>query len=164
MLYHLSKENMNGKILYPRIPKFAATLNDPGYENNQTPRICFSSSISGAYRALKTCEGGPSIMYVHVPDGPINPANIIKCTEADVYDSIVTGEYWITEPVKMKCIAKIYITYNYQLSGLKKHWHSDGNWDVKHHVHFRYIERYDDITEQLCEAIKKGLKNALRIC
>lgn len=48
MIYHLSKDP-NIRIMTPRIPHFTAT----GFEDENTPRICFSTSINGCLNALE---------------------------------------------------------------------------------------------------------------
>jgi len=101
-------------------------------------------------------------MYVHIPDCDIKPENIKKCEESDVYDSIVTDEYWVLQPVILKCIAKIYITYRYE-GHRKKYMHSDGNYDYRHHVHFRYIEKYTNENtdnDKIYEAVMTGIKKS----
>ena len=50
-LFHISEEKHHNRIFKPRIPKSAGV--DFG-ENVTIARICFSSSMSGAYRAMVT--------------------------------------------------------------------------------------------------------------
>ena len=75
-LYHLSEENHNNRIFKPRIPKSAA---DNCGENTTIARICFSSSMSGAYRAITDIKDHGDWcyfpLYVHVPE---NIADVIK--------------------------------------------------------------------------------------
>lgn len=100
-LYHLSQTNLDGKTLSPRIPSNYFTQN--GYEDKTTKRVCFTPSIDKALRALsKNCTGIE--LYVHIPykEYPIS-----KPTTKQVPDCKVTGELWIIEPVKLKCIGKI---------------------------------------------------------
>lgn len=100
-LYFISENNMDGKILQPRIPNNYFTKN--GYEENQTKRVCFSTSIDKCLMALSmNCKGKE--YYVHQPVGEYR---IINPTIKDVPDSKITGEKWITSPVKIKCVSKI---------------------------------------------------------
>ena len=100
-LYFISENNMDGKILQPRIPNNYFTQN--GYEENQTKRVCFSTSIDKCLMALSmNCKGKE--YYVHQPVGEYT---IINPTIKDVPDSKITGEKWITSPVKIKCVSKI---------------------------------------------------------
>ena len=50
ILYHLSSENLDGKVLSPRIPNGWATKHKHPdtkelFEDNTIPRVCFSESI-----------------------------------------------------------------------------------------------------------------------
>ena len=100
-LYFISENNMDGKTLQPRIPNNYFTQN--GYEENQTKRVCFSTSIDKCLMALSmNCKGKE--YYVHQPVGEYT---IINPTIKDVPDSKITGEKWITSPVKIKCVSKI---------------------------------------------------------
>jgi hypothetical protein len=66
-LYHLSDENHNNEVFYPRVPK-TITYN----EDVKTKRICFSSSMSSAFRAHFNYKTGWIIKYVHIPIRPVN--------------------------------------------------------------------------------------------
>lgn len=100
-LYHLSKTNLDGKTLYPRIPSNFLVKN--GYENGKTERVCFAKSIDGSLRGMSQNLKGVEL-YVHVPDGQYN---IYTPNIKEVPDSKITGEVWIKEPVKLRCIGKI---------------------------------------------------------
>ena len=65
-LFHLSEINQNNKIFKPRIPK---TILYEG-ENNTIARICFSSSMSGAFRAISFNYDNfwSEPLYVHIPE------------------------------------------------------------------------------------------------
>ena len=101
--YFLSKENMNGRILQPRIPNNYFTKN--GYEDNTTKRICFAPSINQAIMGLSmNCSGLE--YYVHILD---SECEVYVPTINEVPDSEITGEVWIKRPVRVKCIGKIKI-------------------------------------------------------
>ena len=100
-LYHLSEQNLNDKTLTPRIPDNFLVKN--GYEDKETPRVCFTSSINKSLRAMSQNLKGKEF-YVHIPSGDYET---YKPSTKEVPDSKVTGEVWITEPVKLTCIGKI---------------------------------------------------------
>lgn len=101
MLYHLSKTNMNNKTLTPRIPDNYFTKN--GYEDNKIARVCFTDTIDKSLMAISMrCKGLE--LYVHVP---IEKHSTYKPNTSQVPDSKITGETWIKEPVKIKCIGVI---------------------------------------------------------
>ena len=133
-LYHLSDDNCNNKIFKPRIPKSA--IDDPKYENQKIKRVCFSSSMAGAVRAISYGDVR-FIQYVHVPeniDDIINSGNLYKPDDTEVYDTYYTGEYWVTQKVKMKCI------------GVAEFYYEEGNyWDLQFrpNVKIRWIEKYE---------------------
>ena len=103
-IYHLSQNNLDGKILSPRIPSNFLTKN--GYENNKTKRVCFAKSIDGCLRGMSQNLKGMKF-YVHIPE---DTHAIYTPTLAEVPDCKVTGEVWIKEPVKLKCIGMITVS------------------------------------------------------
>lgn len=110
-LYHISEDNHNGRIFKPRIP--ASTLNE---ENRTIARICFSTSISGAFRAIGFWDGGWSYpYYVHVPEN-INKLvvknKVIIPHEDLVPDQKITNEYWVRDKIKLKCIGMVSLKYD----------------------------------------------------
>lgn len=103
-LVFVSEENFNdGKVLYPRIPK--NFLVDNGYEDDKTPRICFSTSIDKALTALSSNLKGKEL-FVYKPIN-IDDKYIIRPTIEQVPDSGITDEVWYTKTVKVKCVKKI---------------------------------------------------------
>lgn len=90
-LYHLSKDNRDGEILIPRIPK--GHFVDLGYEDDKTPRICFAQSIDGALRALGDRVLNTEL-FIHIAIG--NP-DYYKPTKKEVPDCKITGEIWVKE-------------------------------------------------------------------
>lgn len=100
-LFHLSMNNLDGKVIKPSIPNNFMTKH--GYEESKTKRVCFSSSIDHCLRAFsQNCTGMK--LYVHVPDGEYDTYNP---SLSEVPDVNITSEVWITEPVRMKCIGQI---------------------------------------------------------
>lgn len=103
-LYHLSSRDLDGNILYPKIPDNYFTKN--GYEDAIAKRVCFGPSIDKCLMAMsQNCTGLE--LFVYVPDGKYKTH---KPSAKEVPDSVITGEVWITEPVKLKCIGKIAVT------------------------------------------------------
>lgn len=103
-LIHLSTDNLDGRTLHPRIPE--SRLED---EDSTTSRVCFSSGIAGAIRAM----GRPSfdnILYVHIPSEPVRSLAPIRPTVAQVPDGRKTREWWVTRPVTLKCIGRISVS------------------------------------------------------
>ena len=111
-LYHVALKNMNGKVLTPRVPDNEYIK--WGIEDGETKRVSFSTSVKKCLRAIHGQNVGVE-MYVHVIDTKsINPAtlknNIVYPTKEQVPDSHLTGEVWVTCPVKAKLAHKIKIT------------------------------------------------------
>ena len=108
-LYHLSEVNCDGVTFDPR-PMDKERVMDG--ENWRIPRICVSTSIDGALSALLDCVTMPygKRLWVHVPidiDSLFNSRNVYKPTLKQVPDADVTGEHWLTAPVKMKTIGQV---------------------------------------------------------
>lgn len=97
--YFASKERMNNMIIEPRIPK-----NRLPDENNKIKRICVSQSINGCLTAVGGFKIG-DVVYIHKCqyNDPIQP------DINDVCDVYLTGEVWITEPVKLELFMGICI-------------------------------------------------------
>ena len=120
-LIHLSERFHDGDWFIPRVPRTAAPN-----EDKKIKRVCFSNSISGAYRAIKDCCWY-NVLYVHVPcdiDEIVRCGKLFKPTSEQVYDVGETGEYWVKCKVRLKCIGSIRI------------------WlDRNDNVRFKWIER-----------------------
>ena len=102
-LYHVSENNLDGQILNPKIPSNYMTKN--GYEDNSTPRVCFSTSINGCLAGLSSNIEGKEF-YIMVPDD-ISKYEVLSPGVDEVPDVQITKEKWICEPVTLKCIGKI---------------------------------------------------------
>ena len=99
-LIHLSTDNLDGRTLTPRVP--ASRLDN---EDDTTKRVCFSSSIPGARRALG--HSGEDEHFVHVPDCPMTELKPVRPTSEQVEDAMRNREWWVTRPVRLKCIGKV---------------------------------------------------------
>ena len=146
-LYFISENNMDNKTLNPRIPNNYFTKN--GFEDNKTKRVCFCSSVGNCLKALSmNCKGKE--FFVHIPTGDFN---VVLPTKNQVPDSEITGEKWILNPVKIKCVGKIKVldddkqpgeTFNYGNNSAELY-----GWK------WTYVEKYyeNNCTENLSKYI-----------
>lgn len=108
-LYHLSSENLDGKLLEPRPMDPERVMEG---EDWKLPRICVSNSIGGSVSALVDCVANPFGMkfWVHVPVGleALFKANqVYRPSTKQVPDAETTGEHWLKAPVKLKAIGQV---------------------------------------------------------
>lgn len=130
-LYHISIDNHNGEVFHPRVPDNFG--NEEDYTMN---RVCFSSTISGAYRAITFEDTYGEECYIHIPENIesiVKRGGLYKPDENLVWDSYFTNEYWVRRPVKMKCIGKAKFYYKNKSKIL-------GTWRPR--VIFKWIEKY----------------------
>jgi hypothetical protein len=112
-LYCISKENLDGKLLTPRVPKNYFTEN--GYEDATTPRVCFTPDVGKCLTALsQNCAGQTYYVYE-----PTDRHDVYKPNEFAVPDAKVTDELWVREPVRLKKVGKIYCTGDDGKDGLR---------------------------------------------
>ena len=114
LVFHVSMDkHIDGQVWKPRVPDYLDPYNpeDTGFEDNTTPRICFSTSIEGALNGITVNlqRQSPDTfdkMYVYVPEKPWkeykHKTNKQLVKDKLVYDANVTREVWIMEPVRMK--------------------------------------------------------------
>lgn len=105
-LFHISYENHDGEVFYPRVPQ-----NRMVGEDGCTDRVCLADSLNGCYHGIQ----GPMItglydedyVFVHVVN------NLKELVDTDnlwlpgidrVPDVVETGEIWATGPVELECI------------------------------------------------------------
>lgn len=100
-LYHLSAINLDGQTVFPSIPQNFFTKNN--FEENETKRICFSTSINGCLKGLSQNIEGKEF-FVHVPEGKFF---VFTPSQKYVPDAGITQEKWVMNPVRMFCIGKI---------------------------------------------------------
>lgn len=109
-MYFLSTINKDGETLSPRVPDNFLTRNN--YEDNETPRVCFATSVDKALIALSSNNKGKEF-YIHVPEKKNKKDkgyDVYKPSKKEVPDVKVTGEVWIKEKVKLKCIGSIIVS------------------------------------------------------
>lgn len=97
MLYHISLEDLDGKILYPKVQDNEYT--EAGLEDSVTPRVCFCNTIEGCISALGRNIPYGIIYNVYVPEDS-NLEYVIP-SPISVIDALLTGERWILNPVKV---------------------------------------------------------------
>ena len=99
-LYFIStKENI--KSLSPRIPDNFFTRK--GYEDNKTPRVCFSTDIGKCLMGLSSrCADQKYYVYQ-----PVGEYEVVTPTKKQVPDVEITDEKWICEKVVIECIGEI---------------------------------------------------------
>lgn len=101
-LYFISKERLDeAEVIHPHIPDNYMTQH--GYEDNKTPRVCFSTSIDGCLMGLGKNVSN-QVFYVYQPVGKYK---VITPTIDQVPDVKITKERWICEPVKLIRVGKI---------------------------------------------------------
>ena len=137
--YHLSMDpNLDKKPLVPRIPSWITRemkknknlikdmerlKSDPTFDNGSafeeylTPRVCFSPSIEGCLNAIindteRLNLAGKQI-HVYKPKKPIyqykTKFNKQINKDGDIFDSNITKEMWILEPVELVYIGSIVV-------------------------------------------------------
>lgn len=108
-IYHLSTENHNGDVFEPR---YYDNDNVKAGTERRVKRICFSDSINGCIYSIFPSGAYDVDLYVHVPGSEVT--KVYETTPDDIYDSNITHELWVKEPVTMKCIGKIHISGVYK--------------------------------------------------
>lgn len=103
--YHLSSENLDGLLIYPRVPDNSMVRY--GHEDGVTQRVSFAPTVGQCLRGFAK-DIKDQVFYVHVAS---NTPTYIKPTQKQVPDVQVTGEIWATSPVTMKCIGIIKVTH-----------------------------------------------------
>lgn len=101
--YHISKSNLDGTVLKPRVPESRMDQ-----EDGRKRRVCFSTNIRGCLKAI--CAEyflgfGDDEYYVHVPYN--YKSKVYKPSEKEVPDVKYTREKWFLNKVKLHCVGKI---------------------------------------------------------
>ena len=129
MVFHVTPEkHADGQVWKPRVPDYLDPYNpeETGFEDNTTPRICFSTSIEGALNGITVNlpRQNPDQfdkLYVYIPEKPWkqykHKTNKELVKDKLVYDANVTREVWIMEPVRMKLYGVIRVD---QVSNVKR--------------------------------------------
>lgn len=129
LVFHVTPEkHADGQVWKPRVPDYLDPYNpeETGFEDNTTPRICFSTSIEGALNGITVNipRQNPDQfdkLYVYIPEKPWkeykHKTNKELVKDKLVYDANVTREVWIMEPVRMKLYGVIRVD---QVSDVKR--------------------------------------------
>ncbi|MBO4736442.1 MAG: GNAT family N-acetyltransferase [Paludibacteraceae bacterium] len=129
MVFHVTPEkHADGQVWKPRVPDYLDPYNpeETGFEDNTTPRICFSTSIEGCLNGITVNlpRHNPDQfdkLYVYIPEKPWkeykHKTNKELVNKKLVYDANVTREVWIMEPVRMKLYGVIRVD---QVSNVKR--------------------------------------------
>lgn len=114
LVFHITPDKYaDGQVWEPRVPDYLDPYNpeETGFEDNTTPRICFSTSIEGCLNGITVNlpRHNPDQfdkLYVYIPEKPWkeykHKTNKELVKNKLVYDANVTREVWIMEPVRMK--------------------------------------------------------------
>ena len=136
-LYRISEHSdLDESVLTPRVPK--NFLTDNGYEDNTTPRVCFSTSINGCLRAMSANIKNKDF-YVFTPQGN---HDIYSPTIKEVPDCKITNEKWIKEKVTLKMIGKIHVS-EAKDKGLK-YTYGDNKSAELYDWNWKWIEKYNE--------------------
>ena len=103
-IYHISSVNHNGEVFEPRKYDNENVKNDM---ERYVSRVCFADSIQGCLYSIFPNGAYDADFYVHIPGHDVK---VYATTKDDIYDSEITHELWVKEPVEMKCIGKIHVS------------------------------------------------------
>lgn len=103
-LYFISESDIDGETLKPRVPK--NYLTESGYEDNETPRICFTDDPGKCLTALSQNVSGKTF-HVYEPDDSAKQ-NLYKPNSKAVPDQKITNEMWVTEPTTIHKVGTIF--------------------------------------------------------
>lgn len=167
-MYHLSTENHDGDVFEPR---YYDNDNVKAGTERRVKRICFSDSINGCIYSIFPSGAYDVDLYVHVPGSEVT--KVYETTPDDIYDSNITHELWVKEPVTMKCIGKIHISGVYKDKvkvleadkdktgyGKRKYYEPRWNWVEKMNEAFVQQEACKDLmtARKLCNDVRKIAK------
>ena len=129
--------DMDGKILSPRIPKNFFTEN--GYEDNKTPRVCFSPSVRQSLMGINCSKTGTRF-YVYSPENTnAIKKYLVKPDKKSVPDVEITNEIWCLSKVKIKRVGVIETTTSVDKPHLFKY---GDNTAELYEWKFKWVEKY----------------------
>ncbi len=155
-MYHLSTENHDGDIFEPR---YYDNDNVKAGTERRVKRICFSDSINGCIYSIFPSGAYDVDLYVHVPGSEVT--KVYETTPDDIYDSNITHELWVKEPVTMKCIGKIHISgvYKDKVKVLEADKDKTGYGKRKYYEpRWNWVEKINEATTVKSEYNMKSLK------
>lgn len=155
-MYHLSTENHDGDVFEPR---YYDNDNVKAGTERRVKRICFSDSINGCIYSIFPSGAYDVDLYVHVPGSEVT--KVYETTPDDIYDSNITHELWVKEPVTMKCIGKIHISgvYKDKVRVLEANKDKTGYGKRKYYEpRWNWVEKINEATAPSSEYSMKPLK------
>lgn len=155
-MYHLSTENHDGDVFEPR---YYDNDNVKAGTERRVKRICFSDSINGCIYSIFPSGAYDVDLYVHVPGSEVT--KVYETTPDDIYDSNITHELWVKEPVTMKCVGKIHISgvYKDKVKVLEADKDKTGYGKRKYYEpRWNWVEKINEATAPLSEYSMKPLK------
>lgn len=133
ILYHISKEDLNNKTLYPRVP--VNELTSKGEENFRVKRVCLSIFIEGCLQSVPKVNLSDTF-NIYIPRNEIKKQYIPTVNE--VKDAKLTGEIWSLEPVTLKYYGKLIVAGRVDTAPSKGYWLDEKYIEVKQYI-FRVI-------------------------
>lgn len=155
-MYHLSTENHDGDVFEPR---YYDNDNVKAGTERRVKRICFSDSINGCIYSIFPSGAYDVDLYVHIPGSEVT--KVYETTQDDIYDSKITHELWVKEPVTMKCIGKIHISgvYKDKVKVLEADKDKTGYGKRKYYEpRWNWVEKINEATAPSSEYSMKPLK------
>lgn len=152
-LYFIStKENI--KSLSPRIPDNFFTRK--GYEDNKTPRVCFSTDIGKCLMGLSSrCEGQKYYVYK-----PIGEYEVITPTKKQVPDVEITDEKWICEKVEVECIGEILCICDKGEDGIPYTYGPNDEYKAElYEWNWKWTKKYKSTIQESVSTIDKDFKS-----
>lgn len=135
-MYCISTQQLDGKTLTPRVPDNFLTKN--GYEDNETPRVCFAPSVDQCLIGLSQNVTNKTF-YVYSPED-ISKLDVYKPNVKAVPDSKITGELWAIQPVTLKEVGKIFCEGDAGRDGLE-YTYGDGKKAELYEWNYSWKER-----------------------
>lgn len=138
-IYHISTVNHDGETFEPRYYDNDNVKKDM---ERRVKRVCFSDSINGALYSIFPNGAYDIDLFVHIPG---NHVKVYETTSDDIYDSDITHELWVKEPVEMKCIGKIHVSsISNKSHTIEVDKNKSGYGKRKYHEpRWNWIEKYD---------------------
>lgn len=131
LVFLSSRSDWDKRTITPRIPDNYLIRN--GFEDATTPRVCFSTSIGKALRALSQNLNGMEF-YVYIPNN--SDYKVITPTKDQVPDVELTNERWVLDPVILRNVGKIKVLGDVGGPGLQ---YSYGNGQVAELFDWKWV-------------------------
>lgn len=156
-LYFISESDIDGETLKPRVPK--NYLTESGYEDNTTPRICFSDDPGKNLTALSQNVEGKTF-YVYEPDETARQ-NLYKPNSKAVPDQEITNEMWVTEPTTIHKVGRILCIGDDGNDGMK-YTYGDGKTAELYGWNYVWLDDKIKHSDYICHYGVLGMKWGVR--